>query len=86
MFLDVTRKIVGPIVFRDEIKIGNGSRVDGSQKGVFTGVTDGGGRESCNTIGVVRSGPRQVFFCQIPVKILDSIDHGGITLKGDLLF
>ena len=58
MFFDITRKIVGPIVLGDEIKVGNGSRVDGGQKGVFAGITDGGGRKSCNAIGVIRSESR----------------------------
>ena len=84
MFFEITRKIVGPIVFGDEIEIRNGGRMDGSQKGVFTRVTDGCGRKSCNAIGVIRSGSQQVFFGQIPMKIFDSVDHGGIALKGNL--
>ena len=86
MFFEVERKIVRPIIPGNEIKVGNRGRVDGSQKGIFARVTDGGGRKSGNTIRVIRSGSRQVFSCQIPIEILNSIDHGGITLKGDLLF
>jgi hypothetical protein len=62
MSFDITGKIVGPIVFGDEIKIRNGSRADGSQQGVFSRVTDGGGRKSCDAIGVIRSGSQQMFF------------------------
>jgi hypothetical protein len=86
MFFEVERKIVRPIIPGNEIKVRNRSRVYGSQKGVFARVTDGGGGKSCNTISVIRSASRQVFSCQIAVEILDSIDHGGIALKGDLLF
>ena len=46
----------------------------------------GVGGSPAMTIGIIRSGPHQIFSGQISVKIFDSIDHGGITLKGDLLF
>jgi hypothetical protein len=86
MFFEVERKIVRPIIPGNEIKVRNRGRVDGSQKGIFARIADGGGGKSCNTIRVIRSGPRQIFSCQIPVEVFDSIDHGGITLKGNLLF
>jgi len=86
MLFDIRRKIVGPIIFRNEIEVGNRSRVDGRQKGYFARVTDGGGRQSNHEVGVVRSGSHQIFFSQISIKIFNSIDHGGITLEGDLLF
>jgi hypothetical protein len=85
MIFDVTGKIVGSIVLGHEIKIGNGSGVDGGHQGIFAGVTDGSGRKSYNAIGVIRSGPGQVFFSQIPVEILDSVDHRGIALERDFL-
>jgi len=62
MFFDVRRKRVGAIIFGNEIEVGNGSRVDGRQKGFFARVTDGGGRKSKHEIGVVRSSPEQMFF------------------------
>jgi hypothetical protein len=62
MFFDVRRKIVGPIIFGDEIEVWNGSRVDGRQKGFFAWVTDGSGRKPNNQIGVVRSSSKQMFF------------------------
>ena len=85
MFFDVIRKIVRSIIPGNEIKVGNGRRVDGSEKGAFARVTDGGGGKSSNEIGVIRSGSHQVFFGQISVKIFYSIDHRGITLERDLL-
>ena len=86
MFFDIRRKIVGPIIFGDEIEVENGSRVDGRQKGFFARVTDGGRRKSYHKISIVRSSPQQIFLSQIPIKIFNSINHGGITLEGDLLF
>jgi len=62
MLLDVRRKIVGPVILGDEIKVRDGSWMDRSQQRVFTGVTDGGGRESSLEVSVIRSGPHQMFF------------------------
>jgi len=83
MVFDVRRKNMGPIIFGDEIEIGDRSRVNGSQKGVLSGVTDGGGGKSRHQIGVIRSRPHQMFFGQIPIKILNSIDHRGVALERD---
>ena len=62
MLFDVRRKIVRPVILGDEIKVRDGSWMDRSQQRVFTGVTDGGGRESSLEVSVIRSGPHQVFF------------------------
>jgi hypothetical protein len=62
MFLDGRGKIVRPIILRNEIKVGNRSRVDGGQKGVFAGITDRGGGKPSNDIGVIRSGSHQILF------------------------
>jgi hypothetical protein len=80
MLFEVERKIVRPIIPGNEIKERNRGWVDGSQKGIFARITDRGRGKSCNTIRIVGSGPRQVFSCQIPVEVLNSIDHGGIAL------
>ena len=86
MCFDVRRKIVRPIISRDEIKEGNGSGMNGSEKGIFAGITDRSRGKSSDEIGVIRCGSHQIFLGQIAVKIFYSIDHGGIALKGDLLF
>ena len=62
MLFDVRRKIVRPIVLRNEIKVGNGSRVGSGKKGLSSRITDRGGGKSSKEIGVIRSGSRQVFF------------------------
>jgi hypothetical protein len=62
VFFDVRREIVGPIIFRDEIEVWNGSGVDGRQKGFFAWVTDGSGRKPNHEIGVVRSSSKQMLF------------------------
>ena len=85
MFFDVGRKIVRPVILGNEIEVGNRSGADGSQKGFSARITDRGGGKSGQQIGVIRSGPHQIFFGQISIKISYSIDHGGITLKRDPL-
>ena len=60
MFFDVGGETVRPIILGDEIKVRDGSRVDGSQEGVFAGVADGSGRKSGNDIGVIGSGSHQI--------------------------
>ena len=86
MFLDVRRKKMGSVIFGDEVEIGNRSRLDSCQKGVFARVTDRGGGKSNNEIGVVRGGSHQMFFGQISIKIFNSIDHCGVTLEGNFPF
>jgi hypothetical protein len=86
MFFDVRRKKMGSVIFGDEVEIGDRSRTDSCQKGVFARVTDGGGGKSSNEIGVIRGGSHQMFFGQISIKIFNSIDHRGITLEGNLPF
>ncbi len=84
VFFDFGRKIVGPIVFGDEIEVRNRSGVERCPKRFLTGVTDGGGRKPNDEIGVVRSLFAQMFFGQISIEILNSVDHSGIALKGDV--
>ena len=85
VLFDVRRKIVRPVILGDEIEVGNRGWADGSQKGFSARITDRGGGKSGKQIGVIRSGPHQIFFGQISIKISYSIDHGGITLERDLL-
>jgi len=77
---------MGPIVFGNEIEVWDGSRMEGCQKGFLTGVADGGGREPEHKVGIVRGLTEQMFFGQISVKIFNSINHGGITLEGNISF
>ena len=56
VFFDVRRKIVRPVIFRNEIKIRNGSRMNGGEKGLSAGITDGGGGKSGKEISVIRCG------------------------------
>src|SRR4030042_5581977 len=81
MFFDVRGEVVRSIVLGHEIDVRNGSGVDRRQKGIFAGVTDGCWRKSNHEISVVRSLSEQIFFGQIPIKILTSIDHSGIALE-----
>jgi hypothetical protein len=81
---DIRREKVGPIVFRDEIKIGNRSGVKGGKDGILPRITDGCGRKPGEKIGVVRSWLQQMLSGQISIKILNSVNDGGITLESDL--
>jgi ribosomal protein S28E/S33 len=86
MFFDIRRKVMGPIVFGDEIEIRNRSRVKSSMERVLPWVTDGGRGKPVSDIGIIGGRPSQIFFGQISVKILNSIDHCRIALEGDLSF
>ena len=86
MSFDIRRKIVGPVVFRDEVEVGDRSWVKGSKDGVFSGVTNGCRGKAIHEIGIIRGGPQQIFLGQISIEIFDSIDHCGIALKGDSSF
>ena len=86
MFYNISRKIMGPVIFRDEVEVGNRSGVEGSKNGIFSRVTDRCGGEPNKEVSVIGSGLQQMFFRQVSIKIFNSIDHGGVTLKRDLLF
>jgi hypothetical protein len=86
MVFNIGREIVGSVVFGNKVEIRNRSRIEGGKNGLFSRVTDRCGRKPALEISIIRSGSQQIFFGQIPVKILNSIDHGGVALKRDLLF
>jgi hypothetical protein len=86
MVFDIRREVMGPVILRNEVEIRDRGRMEGSKNGFFPGVADGGGRKTVPEISIIRSGSQQIFFGQIPVKIFNSINHGGVTLKRDLLF
>ena len=60
MFFDMRREEVRAVIFRDEIKIGDRSRVEGSEDGVFARIANGGRREPADEIGIIRCRPLQV--------------------------
>jgi hypothetical protein len=62
VLFDVRRKIVRPIIPRNEIKVRNRSGVDGGPKGLSARITDGARGKSGKEIGVIRSGCHQIFF------------------------
>ncbi len=62
VLFDIRRKMVRPVVLRNEVKVRDGSRVDSGEEGVSSRVTDRGGGKSRKEIGVIRSGSHQVFF------------------------
>ena len=86
MVFNIRRKIVRPIVFGDEVKIRDRSRAERSKEGGFPRITDGGGRKPLNQISIVGGGSQEMFFGQIPIKALDSIDHCGVALERNSLF
>ena len=86
MFFEISRKIVGPVVFGDEVEVGDRGGGEGSKDRVFSRITDGCGGESIHEIGIIRARTQQIFFGQISVKVFDSIDHRGIALKGHPFF
>ena len=77
---------MGPIIFGNEIEVWNRSRMEGCQQGFLAGAADGSGWKPNDEVGIVRGLPEQMFFSQISVKILYSIDHGGIALEGNISF
>jgi hypothetical protein len=60
MFFDMGREEVRPVIFGDEIKIGDRSRVEGSEDGVFSRVANRGRRKSTDEISIIGSRPLQV--------------------------
>ena len=86
MVFDFGGEIVGSIVFGDEIEVWNRSGMESCQKGFFPRIADRGGRKPDDEVGVIRSLFAQMFLGQISVKILNSIDHDGITLEGNISF
>ena len=56
MFFDLRRKIMGPVVLRNEIKIGDRSGIEGSKNRIFSGVADRRGGKPAEEVGIVRSG------------------------------
>jgi hypothetical protein len=83
MFFDVRRKKMGSVIFGDEVEIGDRSRADSCQKGVFARITDGSGRKPLNEIGIVRCWPLQICLGQISVKTFNPVDHRRVTLERD---
>lgn len=82
MFFNRSRKMVRSIIFGHEVEIRDGCWGNSSDQGIPAGVTDGGWRKSREEIRVVRGIFHQMFFFEIAVKVLDSIDDGWIALEG----
>src|SRR4030067_2682122 len=80
VFFKTLRKMMGSIIFRDEIEIGDRSGVEGSSDGFLSRIADGSWREPGKKVGMIWRRSEQMFFGQIAIKILDSIDDGGVTL------
>ncbi len=62
MVFDMGREEVRSVIFGDEIKIGDRSRVEGSEDGVFPRVANGGRGEPADEIGIIGCRPLQVRF------------------------
>ena len=56
MFFNIRGKIVRSVVFGNEVKIRDRSRVEDSKKRVFPWVTDGCGGKSIQEISIIWSG------------------------------
>ena len=56
MFFNIRGKIVRSVIFGNEVKIRDRSRVEGSKKRVFPWVTDGCGGKSIQEISIIWSG------------------------------
>jgi hypothetical protein len=54
MFFNIRRKIMGPVIFRDEVKVGDRGRGEGGQNRFFPWVADGCRREPIHEISIIR--------------------------------
>ena len=61
VFLEGSGKVVGTVVFGDEIKVRDIGGIKGSPEGFHPGIAYGGGGESPQKIGVVRGRGPEVF-------------------------
>ena len=81
MFCHRRREVVRPVILGDEIKIGDRRGMQGGEEGVFSGVANRRRRESGIEIGIVRRWPLKIDSGQIPVEILNPVDHCRIALQ-----
>src|SRR5437667_11924058 len=79
------RKVVAPIVLRDEVQVLDRRWVHRRLEGLQARVRDGAWRESPAGIGVERRRSSKVLAGEVARKVADAVDDGGIALQRQAL-
>lgn len=86
MFPEAPGKEMGSIIFGDKVEIRHWGWIEGSHQRREARIADGSGRKTLNTVSVVRTAALKISARQISGEVLETIDHGRITLKGHFVF
>jgi len=73
--------VVGAVVFGYKVKVGVLGRIKNGLNGRPAGIGDGAWGKAGDLVSIIRRENCEILSGQVSVKILDTVDDGGVALK-----